>query len=318
LLFVPFTFVSYRTAYTLWTVLSFALLITAAWFVETRVQLSAALSRSLRIRTDFGLLLILFATFSPVTTCLLIGQDSMLLLLVYSLVFVLLRRGADFAAGCILACGLFKFQFVVPFAVLLLLLRKWHVLRGFTLLGTLLVLLSISISGLAAFTAYPRFLFQNKMFQQLGDLRYVPNIRGFLHLFFGDYFGLGFPILVGLFSLAILWLAASYWRAEQFDFSFSLAVIATLLASYHFYTYDLSLLLLPISVVFARLVQQRRSLPLPLIAILGLLFVPPLHLWLVVHRLYVLMFIPIAIFFAITIRLIRSQAGQNRAVPEAV
>jgi Glycosyltransferase family 87 len=318
LLFVPFTFVGYRTAYTLWTVLSFALLITAAWIVETRVQLSAALSQYLRIRTDFGLVLILFATFSPVTTCLLIGQDSMLLLLVYSLVFVLLRRGADFAAGCVLACGLFKFQFVLPFVVILLLLRKWSVLRGFTLLGTLLLLLSIFISGLAALTAYPRFLFQNQMFQRIGDLRYVPNIRGFLHLFFGDYSGVGFPILVGLFSLATLWLAASYWRHEQFDFSFSVAVIGALLASYHVYTYDLSLLLLPISIVFAKLVLQRGSLPVPLIAILGLLFVPPLHLWLVVHRLYALMFIPTAILFAITLRLPRSQPEQTRAISGAV
>jgi hypothetical protein len=314
LLFLPFTFVGYRAAYTLWTILNLTLLICAAWLIETRAQLTAALSQHLRIRTDFGLILILFATFSPVTTCLLIGQDSMLLLLVYSLVFVLLKRGADSAAGCVLACGLFKFQFIVPFAVVLLLLRKWPALRSFAFLGTFLMLLSIFISGIGALTAYPRLLFQNKIFLQLGDLRYVPNIRGFLHLFLGDRFGLGFPILVGLFSLAALWLAARNWHEEQFDYSFSAAVIAALLASYHFYNYDLSLLLLPISVVFGKLAQQKRSLPASLLAVLGILFVPPLHLWLMVNDLYTLMFIPIAILFARVIQLTRSGLQHDRVI----
>jgi hypothetical protein len=318
LLFIPFTIVGYRAAYALWTILGLGLLICAAWLIESRTHLNAALSQHLGIRTDFGLVLILFATFSPVTTCLLIGQDSMLLLLIYSLVFILLKRGADSAAGCVLACGLFKFQFVVPFAVVLLLLRKWSVLRGFALLGTFLMLLSIFISGIGALTAYPRLLFQNKIFQQLGDLKYVPNIRGFLNLFLGDRFGLGFPILVGLFSLAALWLAARNWCEEQFDFSFSAAVIAALLASYHLYNYDLSLLLLPISIVLGKLAQQKRSLPVSLLAILGILFVPPLHLWLMVHNLYTLMFIPIALLFARVIQLTRSGPQQESVIKHAI
>jgi len=315
LLFAPFTFVNYQNAYALWTIFSLALLIGSAWVIDTTAQVSAAISYYLRFPADLGLALILFATFSPVTTCLLIGQDSMLLLLLYSLVYLLLKRSSDFAAGCVLACGLFKFQFVIPFVVVLLFLRKWRAITGFAIIGVFLFILSVAISGVSVLTTYPKLLFQEKIFQQLGDLAYVPNIRGFLHLILSDHAGRAFSILVGFFSLCVLWIAARTWREDRLALSFSAALLAAVLASYHLYTYDLSLLLLPISLICAELARQKRSLPGLLLGSAAVLFVPPLHLWLIVHQLYVLMFIPVAILFFVTVRLTVQESRRAAALP---
>src|SRR5215831_3135294 len=114
LIFLPFTFFNYGTAFMLWTVLSLSLLAGTTWIIESQTKASLAVSLYTGIQADFGLLYVLFLTFGPATTCLLIGQDSMLVLLVYTLVFVLFRGNAPFAAGCVLALGLFKFQFRLP------------------------------------------------------------------------------------------------------------------------------------------------------------------------------------------------------------
>jgi hypothetical protein len=318
--FVPFTFSSYRTAYALWTLLGLGLLIACAWLIDSSAHVSATISQYLRFPADLGLVIVLFATFSPVTTCLLIGQDSLLLLLVFSLVYVLLRRDYEFSAGCVLACGLFKFQFVVPFALVLLFRGRWRALRGFSLVGALLFIVSLAISGLGALSAYPRLLFQEKIFQVLGDLAYVPNIRGLLGLVSGSQTSSGYLILIAICSLLVLWMAARNWRQQQLPLSFSGALLAALLASYHLYTYDLSLLLLPIALL---LTEVRSAAPsrfsrhyaLLFFSCLALLFIPPLHLWLIVHRLYVLMAIPIAGLFATSIQLSRIKDKPSLSAP---
>jgi hypothetical protein len=78
LIFVPLTFFNYNFAYTCWILVGTLLLILAALMLEARNQVTLALSQYARIPADFGLLLILFLTFAPVTTCFLLGQDSML------------------------------------------------------------------------------------------------------------------------------------------------------------------------------------------------------------------------------------------------
>jgi hypothetical protein len=182
LLFVPFTYVPYRAAYMLWTITSLGLLIIAVLLIQARTELTSSISRFTRVRADMGLVTAVFLTFAPATTCLLLGQDCMLMLVVYSLAFVLLKRGSDCLAGCVLACGLFKFQLILPFALILLLRHKWSALRGLGLVGTLLVLISAGISGAGVLSAYPRFLLFDGTYRKVGGFapEFMPNIRGLL------------------------------------------------------------------------------------------------------------------------------------------
>jgi hypothetical protein len=306
LLFVPFTFLGYRAAYTAWVLLSVGLLIGAAVIIELNTNVLSALSRYTRIQADFGLMLLLLMTFAPLTTCLLLGQDSLLLLLIYTLTFVLLRRGDEFWSGCVLAGGLFKFHLIMPFVLILVLRQKWSFVKGVALVGALLILLSIAVSGPAVLIGYPRFLLLNPIYQQVAGFaqEYMPNIRGLVHLLLNGRATVLNAVLVGVGSGAVIWFTAKRWNDQRFGLSFSAAILSTLLASYHLYNYDLTLLLLPISIVCGELAGQARSLfrPMLLVALIAL-FVPPLHHLLLLRGVYALMFVPIMMLFVETTRL---------------
>jgi hypothetical protein len=304
LLFVPFTLLSYRAAYTAWVLLSVGLLICAAVMIESNTSVVSALSRYARIQADFGLMLLLFMTFAPLTTCLLLGQDSPLLLLIYTLTFILLRSRNEFCAGCMLASGLFKFHLIMPFVLVLVLRQKWSFVKGVALVGALLILLSIAVSGTTAVIEYPRLLLLNPIYQQVAGFapEYMPNIRGLVHLLLNGRAAIS-ALLVAGGSVAVVWFAAHNWNDEQFGLSFSAAVLAALLCSYHLYNYDLTVLLLPISIVCGELSGQGRSLfrPMLLVALIAL-FVPPLHHLLLLHGVYALMFVPILMLLIEAVR----------------
>jgi hypothetical protein len=319
LLFVPLTYVSYRTAYTLWTLANVAFLALAAFLIESRTGIALAIAQYTRIRADWGLILVIFLTFAPTTTCLLLGQDSILMLLIYVSVFVLMREGADFRAGCLLACGLFKFHLVVPFAAILLFRRKWAALGGFAAIASGLVVLSVAISGPRILREYPRVLFFDSTHRQMMGFHpdFTPNIHGFLYLIAKNVLSASLlGCLVALFSLLALCWAAKNWRNDRFGFSFSGSLVATLLASYHLYNYDLVLVLLPVAVVCGELAQSGHLLsgtPL-LTSTLLALFVPPVHFVLVTNGIYALMFVPILLLFFVIVRLNRADSPDERTV----
>jgi Glycosyltransferase family 87 len=305
LLFAPFTRLSYRAAYISWVLFSVGLLVCAAAIIEANTGVILAVSQYIRMQSDFGLVLLLFMTFAPVTTCLLLGQDSPLLLLIYTVAFVLLRHRKEFLAGCVLAGGLFKFHLIVPFVLVLVLCRKWSFVQGFALVGALLILVSIAISGPAVLSEYPKFLLLNPMYQQVGGFapEYMPNIRGFVHLLLNGKLAVISALLVMGGSVAVIGLAAKNWNDEQFGFSFSAAILAVLLASYHLYDYDLTLLLLPISILCGELARQGRApfRPVLLVALIAF-FVPPLHHLLLRYSIYALMFVPILLLLIEAVR----------------
>jgi hypothetical protein len=239
------------------------------------------------------------------------------MLLIYVSVFVLMQAGADFRAGCLLACGLFKFHLIVPFAAILLFRRKWAALGGFAAIASLLVVLCLAISGVAILREYPRVLFFDGRHRQIMGFHpdFTPNIHGFLYLITKNVVSAALlGTLVALFSLLALWWAAKNWRNDRFGFSFSACLMATLLASYHLYNYDLVLVLLPVAIVCGELAQRGHLLsgtPL-LTSMLLALFVPPVHFVLVTNGLYALMFVPILLLFLLIVRLNRADLPSEK------
>lgn len=307
LLFVPLTYFSYRTAYIIWTFASVGLLAFAARLIDSHTKLRLAISQYVRLRVDFGLVVVLFITFAPATTCLLLGENSMLTLLIFTLVFILLKRGSDDLAGGVLALGLYKPHFIIPLVVILLLRRKWPVIRGFAVMAFLLALVSIGVSGVRVIRNYPRFLFFDSTYQKVAGFnpKFMPNIRGLLYLMFDGRLGKPWlALLVAVFSLLVLGIAAKYWRDEELGLSFSAALLATLLSSYHLYNYDLILLLLPIAILCGELAVRQRLLSATALNVtLIALFIPPLHRLLLLHSIYGLMCVPVIMLLATTIRL---------------
>ena len=300
--FIPFTAFSYHTAYVIWTIVCICLLARVAWWIETGWSIVGKFSRLVRVPSDAGLIFILFLTFAPVTTCLLLGQTAIVMLFIYTGVFVLMDRGSDFSAGCLLALGLCKFQLVLPFAAILLLRRKWSFVKGFSCVGALLMLVSLGIAGFGFPRNYLRLLFLDSRHLPVGGFNpmFMPNLRGLVNLFIDHRVS---PIIltgvVLALSLLCLGAVAKAFNDQRLMMSLSAALLATLLVSYSLFNYDLTLTLLPLSLMAAEFPAETgglRNARMFQLACL-ILFVPPLHRTLLLHTLYPLMVIPVILLF---------------------
>jgi hypothetical protein len=242
LLFVPLARLSYPTAFTAWDLLNLAILATLPLLLRPYVPL---LQRSAAVLWWLAML-----AFFPVFTALLQGQDSIPLLLLFSLVYIAFRKNQEFAAGCWLGLGLFRFHLVLPLILILLLHQKRKALLGFLLVAIALGLLSIGVVGWKAALHYPAYVWNVEKstgaFSSL--IAAMPNLRGLVHVFFPPTLS----VTVGVSIVSALLLLAAWLQWDEsaldrrFDLSFSLTTVATVLVSYHVLAHDLCLLLLPL------------------------------------------------------------------------
>jgi hypothetical protein len=236
------------------------------------------------------------------------------------LAFTDLRREKGFAAGCWLALGLFKFQIVLPMALVLVLIQtgkaRFNFVKGFGLTVLALIGVSIAISRWSVLTLYPEFLLHFKE-QPLGGLapQAMPNFRGLLYLVFrNDQSFLEVAALTILSAAALIMTLDSWKRArsaslrnpangrgDKFDLAFANTALFALLVSYHLNPHDLSLVLLPISLLLYHGFVGTPRLPSLAnwitTALIGILFLPPLHLWMLRAGVYALVSLPLLALF---------------------
>ena len=251
--FLPFTYLSFPSAFALWDLVNLAMLVTLPFLL--RPHLSALQSYS------WPLWVIATVAFFPIFAALLQGQDAILLLFLYVLVFVCLKKNRDAFAGAWLALGLFKPHLVLPFVFLLLLQGRKKLLYGFLPMAAMLALVSTDIVGREGMELYPVYVMHLEKTLAGGAIvpSDMPNLRGALDLFFS-----GAPHMVTavlLISLGFFVFTARMCRRSRtnlFDLKFSLAAITTVLVSYHALMYDLSLLMLPVLLLANRLLAPRK------------------------------------------------------------
>jgi hypothetical protein len=298
-----------KYAYVVWCFLLAAFLVPAA----------IRLARDELFPWDWRLLLVAALTFVPSLICLLQGQDSLILLMLVVLAFTNLRSEKGFAAGCWLALGLFKFQIVLPLALVLLLTPnrrlRFSFVKGLGLTTVALIGVSIAVSGWSVLTRYPEFLFHFKE-QPLGGLapQAMPNFRGLIYLILRNERSFVEVAALTILSAAALITTLNVWKMarlasaqdpsisrDEFDLAFANTVLFALLVSYHLNPHDLSLLLLPISLllyrVFMRTPRLRRLADWITAALIGILFLPPLHLWALRGGVYALVGLPLLALF---------------------
>ena len=186
----------------------------------------------------------------PLGITLMFGQVSLLLLILYCACFAALQKGRPFLAGIFLSLALIKFQIALPVALLFLVWRQWRFIAGFLCGAIALTLISIRITGLNVMETYGESLvfMSRHASNAAGQAKYatfpaqMPNLYGFFHsLSHGAPWGFALTILSSLLVLL--------WAAIQKP-SLPLALLAGMLVSYHFFFYDATLLLLPISLLF--------------------------------------------------------------------
>jgi Glycosyltransferase family 87 len=261
LLYVPLTWLSYRAAYLWWTLANLGMLAALPILLRPYVPWMTMTAWSAPAWAGVSL------AFFPIFFALLQGQDAILLMFLYGLTFVSLKRERLFGAGAWLACGLFKFHLVLPFLVLLLiqqkaLQRSKKILFGFSLVGALLAAVSIATVGLGQMIAYPRYVLGLEATMARGAIMPsdMPNLRGALYLLASSM--RFFDVLVVALS-AILFLVAA-WNSRSrngsaADLQFATAVFATVLVSYHALGYDLCVLALPALLLAGELKDRKVS-----------------------------------------------------------
>lgn len=254
LLFVPLSHLGFLQAHILWSAINLLLLLAC-------IALLKPFLTTLSARWNAAPAL-LFLTFLPVAVALLVGQLSILLLFLYCACFVCLRRNRNQLAGLILSLALIKFQIAIPVALLFLIWRQWRFTAGFLTGGALLTALSIRILGLAAFMPYLHslyFMTRTVKADSIAQLYFgilphqMPNLYGLL---FTSTLGAAWSHLL----ILILSAAVFLWTALQRP-SLPLALLTAILVSYHLFFYDLTLLLLPLPLLFDHLLRTSDPAP---------------------------------------------------------
>jgi hypothetical protein len=304
-LYLSVAWLSMRYAYLLWSFLNLALLALAV----------RRLAKEALVPWDWRVLLAASLIFAPLLLCFLQGQDSVLLLLLVTLAFAFLRHDRAFAAGCWLALALFKFQIVLPLALVLVLTSgrsaRGGLAKGFSLVALALAGLSAAISGWSVFTVYPRFLLhlQDQPFAGIMP-RAMANFRGLIYFLFGSDQSYRAVVALSLCLAALirtltLWRNADFSSDEgsaastrgEFDLAFANTVLFALLVSYHLNPHDLTLLLLPISLLLhhtlAHTPRPWHPADWTTTGLIAILFLPPIHLWTLRAGTYALISIPV-------------------------
>jgi hypothetical protein len=273
LIFVPLTWLPYPQAFAVWDLLNLVLLFGVSLLLRQSVN-------TLRHIPPWEFVIGSIAFF-PVFDCFLQGQDSILLLLLCALGFNALKREADVLAGSWLALGVFKFQFILPIVLLLIIWRRRRVAIGFASLSAILVLISAGLSGWKGLLHYPAFALLITKSPDLGGVAagLAPNLRG-LMLGLLSPFSKRLGTALGLLaSIALFYFAAMTGRprypARNLELQFSLAIVVSGLVAWQTNMHDLSLLVLPLVLITdyclstrAQKPQNRFSLMLPVLPVL--------------------------------------------------
>jgi hypothetical protein len=282
LYFAPLTYFSYGGAFLLWDLANLAMLGVLPFLL--RPHLACLQNCSWR----FWMLASL--AFFPIFFTLLQGQDSILLLLLYTLAFACLKKNKNVHAGCWLALGLFKFHLVLPFVLLLLIQGRKRMLYGFLLTATALALISVAIVGWDGIASYPHYVLQLEDTMARGAIMPsdMPNLRGLLYLILGDapHAKAVVVVISGVTFLFAAWLSRVNGNVGLRDLMFSLAAVITVLVSYHCLGYDLSLLMLPVLLLANELLGEDRPRGWPaglMICAAAVLFFSPVHLFLLMR-----------------------------------
>ncbi len=284
LIFVPLSRWPYPRAFAAWDLLNLAVLFGVALLLRRSVN-------TLRLIPPWEFFIASLAFF-PVFDCFLQGQDSILLLLLCVLGFNALKRESDLLAGCWFALGTFKFQFMIPIVLLLVIWKRRRVAIGFAIVSALLVLISAGLTGWQSLLHYPEFVLQIAKAPGLGGVAagFAPNLRG-LALGLLSPFAKSLGTAIGLLASVVLFLFAALRGREAsgpqgLELQFSLAIVVSVLAAWQTNMHDLSLLVLPLILItdysMRTLTQEPRRRRFLLLPVLPVLISPLwIALWLV-------------------------------------
>jgi hypothetical protein len=201
-------------------------------------------------------LIVLALFFVPLIRSLTTGQKGTLCLLLFTGTYLLLKQKRRFAAGAVFGLLLFKPQLVLVIGAVMLFKKKWRFLAGVAVSALAFMLLTATL-GSDVCWQYVRFCIGVTEYVHTSgyDLYKSHCLYGFLALLAGGKATLAVKCAAAIGAVLIfgmLWQTVRgtlHPQDEHFDLRFSALVLATLLLSPHLFTYDLTIMLLPMWLV---------------------------------------------------------------------
>ena len=316
---VPFSFFSYRRAFVVWSVLSLIVLTLTLFLVRYTGYKMDATNRVAWIA----------AWLIPVVQAFAVGQDSVLLALIFLAGFLALKRRRDFLAGLVFGAGLYRFEIILPFVFIFVLRFRRKVLGGFFCAGAACFLASLALVRWGGLRDYLHVLLEvgrtggsrtNGVF-----LSSMLSLRAAVAAFLGAKLPELDVFLIVLVA-TVLMLGYAAWKfssisqpeGRDFDLQFCLAVVVALLASYHLYVHELTPLLLVafLALAYEHDAQGRRSMTVwKSISLLCLSFAMIFSPGVSVHRVNLTFFVVVgmAVWFSLEISALRrsSPVGES-------
>lgn len=250
----PLAQLPYTVAYLIWLALSCVLLCVCLRALERYMDLQQRGRLVFRVVTLCSL---------PVVIALVQGQVSVVLLALLTGAFVALRLGRDQVAGALIGLVAVKPQFVVPLVLLLLLQRRWRGVCAFAGTYVVLLLAPLPVLGPSADFRYVHTLVQAASWgANVGGFAPIWNrsFAGFTQLLMAKPGSTIAFLLLDVLALAALSRVAL--RSKSVDVPFGCAVVVALLVSQHVLIHDLSLLLVPATVMLRHRREASGFLPL--------------------------------------------------------
>lgn len=303
LLFVPFSLLGYRTAYCAFLVFNLVLLGIAFRFLRSQMDNLAKVYRWLPAA--------MFLAFIPVAVALMQGQDSIVLLALLAGAVNALGRNRELRAGVFVGLGLFKFQLVIPIALLFLIWRRWRFSAGFALSAALVGLVSLWLVGFAQSEIYVRSLVSMNLagisaanrFRFPIPLNQMANLHGLIsglaNAFLSEFWIKAATVAIS--ALVIFLVATRAHRKQRRADALLIAITASAVVSYYLLLHDLSILLIPVALTLARCIEAEvtgdmsgrlatRTSALMFIAPASMVFIPG-HFYLVSLPLLAFLFV---------------------------
>ncbi len=268
-IFRPISNVAPAAAFFLWSGFSLLLLIGAALWLGTDLRAITGWTKAESW--------MVMGAFTPIAAIFVQGQDTMMLLLAVLAAykcFELEKDLWDVAAGALLGLGLFKFQIILPLA-LLLAWRRPKLLLGFVPVSAAVMGISTELIGRHGWAAYWNLLWH----REPEHVWRMINLRGVMETLGGK----PWMTLLGSGALA---LKTVWYRPANARNHFAVCLTAALLVSYHLHLYDLSLLAI---VLVPMIAEEIRTTGRWSMGPAAILLAAPLYLGLeLLHALWIL------------------------------
>jgi len=247
LLFLPFSLLRYGPAY-LASIAVNCILLGFAYVTGPR-HTAFPLARHARAFTFF--------TFLPVFLTIIVGQDSILFLLLCCLAFQRLEKHDEWGAGFFIGLAMFRPQLAIPMGLLLGVRYGRRFFTSFAAVGALLAGLSAFLvrkAGVVALTSLISTISllhnQTSAVQEAMSVypQRMPNLYGLIYISGASHLSAAASFLINALASVLVFACCAYVvrKAKTVSISFGIAVVGASLLSYHFSSYDAVILVLPI------------------------------------------------------------------------